>query len=393
MNISISKKRIIEIFNILDFKQVLDIILFPIIALISLLAKPFCKDIWIVAENPNEACDNGYIFFKYLRENRKDINAYYVIKHRSKDYKKIESLGNIIKYRSLKHWVYYLNASKIIVTQKYANPSAALFYILHIKNILKTPRIFLQHGVMVNDCKMFYYNRTNFRLFICGARTEYEYIKNYYGYPTENVKYTGLARFDNLDLSEDKRGNIILIAPTWRKWIRNQKSFDLFMQNYYKLLDNKELIKYLEKRNIQLKVVLHKNMKKFKINKNTLSKNITINHNEEVDIQNLLNNVDLLITDYSSLFMDIAYRKRPIIYYQFDKKEYTQKQLPEGYFLYERDGFGEVLVDSKLIIDKIKNYLENDLKIEEIYLTRMNEFFERKDKNNCKRILEEIEKI
>ena len=26
-------------------------------------------------------------------------------------------------------------------------------------NIIKTPRIFLQHGVIKDDCKMFYYNK------------------------------------------------------------------------------------------------------------------------------------------------------------------------------------------------------------------------------------------
>lgn len=178
MGEKLKNKRIKEIFDLLNFKQILDIILFPLIALISLIAKPFCKKkIWIVEENPNEACDNGYIFFKYLRENRIDINAYYVINKNSKDYKKVSTFGNIIHHGSLKHWIYYLNASKIIVTQKYANPSPAIFYVLHVKNIIKTPRIFLQHGITKDDCPVYYYNRTKFRLFICGAKREYEYVR------------------------------------------------------------------------------------------------------------------------------------------------------------------------------------------------------------------------
>lgn len=398
---NLKSKRIKEILEILDFKQIIDVLIFPIIFFISLCTKNFCKNIWIVAENPNEACDNGYIFFKYIRENRKDINVFYVINNKSKDYEKVAQLGNVIKYRSLKHWIYYLNARKIIVTQKYANPSPAIFYVLHTKNILKTHRIYLKHGITKDESKMLYYNRTRFRLFICGAKREYEYIKNNYGYPTENVVYTGFARFDNLkvynekaDKNTNQNNKLILIAPTWRNWLKKQEDFDIFMQNYFDLITNKELVKYIEKNNIQIKIVLHKNMKKFKIkNIENLNKNITINHNEEVNIQELLNKTDLLITDYSSIFFDIAYRKRPIIYYQFDLNKYRENQLPEGYFSYENDCFGKIFKDSQAVIYKIKYYIENNFTVEELYSERIDAFFERKDKNNCKRILEEIEKI
>ena len=392
------KNRAKEIVHIINLKQILDVLFFPIIFFISICTKPFCNNIWIVAENPNEACDNGYIFFKYLRANRKDINAYYVISNKSKDYEKIKMLGNIIEHNSLKHWIYYLNASKIIVTQKYANPSPAFFYILHTRNILKTPRVYLQHGITKDENPMLYYNRTKFRLLICGAKMEYKFVKENFGYPKENVAYTGFARFDNLNIYENNNNNTfktILIAPTWRKWIHTQEEFNDFMVNYYKIIQDKALIDYLEKNNVQLIIVLHKNMKKFKFDDSTsnISPNITINHNEEVDIQDLLNVADLMITDYSSIFFDIAYRKKPIIYYQFDTKKYRENQLQEGYFSYKKDGFGDVLEDSNKVVNKMKFYIENDFKIETMYSNRMDSFFERKDKNNCKRILSEIEKI
>lgn len=386
-------KRLKEIVKIIDISQIIDIILFPIILIISLIHKPFCKNIWLVEENPNEACDNGYIFFKYLRKERKDINVYYVINKKSKDYDKVKVLGNVIKHRSLKHLIYYLNASRIIVTQKYANPSKALFYFLHTKNILKIPRIFLQHGITKDDAKLFYYNRTKFRLFICGALKEYEFVKNKFGYPKDYVKYTGFARFDNLDLDNKNNNNFILIAPTWRNYISKQKEFEKLMNNYYEVLNDEDLINLIEKKNITLQVVLHKNMKKFKINYNPKSHNIKINHNEEVDIQNIINKTDLLITDFSSIYFDIAYRKRGVIYYQFDYEKYRQNQLQEGYFSYLEDGFGDVLNNSNEVINKIKYYINNDFKIEDKYEKRMDSFFERKDKDNSKRILEEIERI
>ena len=385
-------RRLKEVIKLIDIIQIIDIILFPFICIISLFFKPFLKDIWLIGENANEACDNGYILFKYIREKRKDINVYYVINKKTNDYKKVSSIGNVINHKSFKHWIYYLNAKRIIVTQKYANPSMALFHILHKYNIIKTPRVFLGHGITTNNATMFYFDRCKFRLFICGAKKEYEYVKNKFGYPKENVVYTGLARFDNLDLSK-KINNFILIYPTWRKYINNQKDFDNFMNNYYDILNNNDLINIIEKNNITIKLVLHKNMKKFNINYNSLSNNITINHNEDVDIQDLLNKTDLLITDFSSISFDIAYRQRPIIYYQFDTDDYRKNQLKEGYFSYNKNGFGDVLNSSSLVINKIMYYINNNFKVEDKYIKIMNLFFERKDKDNSKRIVEEIEKI
>ena len=385
-------KRIKEIIKIIDIIQIIDFILFPFIWLFSLLFKPFLKEIWLIEENPNEACDNGYILFKYIKDKRSDINVYYVINKKSKDLKKVKSLGNIIYHKSFKHWIYYLNAKKIIVTQKYANPSPALFYILHKYNLIKASRIFLQHGITKDNAKMYYYDRCKFRLFICGSKEEYKYISKVFGYPKENIVYTGLARFDNLNI-DNKTNNLILITPTWRNYINNQSDFDIFMKNYYDLISNKNLINYIEKNNITIQLVLHKNMKKFKLNKNNISKNIIVNHNEEVDIQELLNKTDLLITDFSSIYFDIAYRQRPIIYYQFDTNKYRKNQLEEGYFSYQKDGFGDIFNKSDLVINKIKYYIDNNFKIEDKYFNRMNLFFERKDKDNCKRILNEIERI
>lgn len=388
-------ERIVEIKNLITIKEIFDIVLFPFYFIISIFLKPFIKrkKIWIVEENPNEACDNGYIFFKYLRDNRKDINAYYVIDKKSKDYEKVNLLGNIIQNYSLKHWIYYLNADKIIITQKYANPSPAIFYILHKQNIIKIPRIFLQHGIMLSDCRAFYYDRTKFRLFICGAKKEFEYVKDKFGYPVENVVYTGLARFDNLNIKESQKNIEILFYPTWRSWINSKKLFKNFFEGYLNILNNSQFIELVEKNNIKVNVVFHKKLKRFKTNVDIKSQNIILNNNEDINIQDLINNADLMITDYSSISCDMAYRLKPIIYYQFDKEDFRKKHLKEGCFSYENDGFGDVVDSVDEVIEKTKYYIDNNFQVEEKYYDRMIEFFDLKDKNNCKRILKEIEKI
>lgn len=387
-------RRLIEIIRLFSVKQLLDFIFFPFIYALSLMCKSLCKDIWLVSENPNEACDNGYIFYKYLKEKQNNINSYYVINKKSKDYGKVKCLGNIIRQGSLKHWIYYFNAKYIITTQKYANPSKALFYLLHKFEIIKVPRVFLQHGIICsNDCSTYYYNESKFRLFICGAKREYEYVKNNFGYPKNWVVFTGLARFDNLNLESNSDERLILITPTWRKWLKSQKEFDEFVDNYYKIIENERLIKVLEENNITLQFVLHKNMNKYKITHNSLSENIRINHNDEIDIQDLLNRTSLIVSDYSSIFMDVAYRNKANIYYQFDKSKYKAYQFKKNYFTFEKDGFGDILYDAEDVINKIIFYVKNNFVVEKEYIVRMNKFFEQKDKKNCKRIFKAIERI
>ena len=126
----------------------------------------------------------------------------------------------------------------------------------------------------------------------------------------------------------------------------------------------------------------------FKVN----SSNINI-ISKEYDIQKLLKESALLVTDYSSVYMDFAYMNKPIIYYQFDSSKYRENQLQEGYFKYNKDAFGKILIDEDDVVNRIIGYNKMNYKIEPIYQKRMDEFFELKDQNNNKRIYNYLKNI
>ena len=67
------------------------------------------------------------------------------------------------------------------------------------------------------------------------------------------------------------------------------------------------------------------------------------------DLYILLNSVDCLITDYSSVFFDFSYLKKPVIYYR-GEDEYHYEQ---GYFDFETMGFGDIITSEEVLIDKI----------------------------------------
>jgi len=71
-------------------------------------------------------------------------------------------------------------------------------------------------------------------------------------------------------------------------------------------------------------------------------KNDVFEIKESCDYQELIKESSLLITDYSSIFFDFAYLKKPVIYTHFDYNEYRENHVPEGYFNYKNDGFGPI---------------------------------------------------
>ncbi len=293
--------------------------------------------------------------------------------------------------KSIKHWICYFNAKVIAVTQKYANPSPAIFYILHNLGLIKGKRVFLQYGIIKDDIKCYHYNVCKFDLFICGAKREYEFVKDTYGYPTENVVYTGLARVDQYNENTQRcNEKFILIAPTWRNWIKNKNKDYEYFNRWNSLINNKQFIEFLEKNDINVKLVLHQEINKFSNKITSNSKRIQIYINDNIDYSKLLLNCIMLITDFPSVFFDVAYMEKPVVYFQFDKKELRKKHLQEGYFLYEKDGFGEIFENENDVVSKIIEYKNNNFRMEEKYLKRVENFFEKRDSSNCERIVEAI---
>lgn len=375
------------------------LIILPCVLIFRLKNKLNHKKIWLVCENGETARDNGYWFYKYIKENKKDISCYYVIKKDSKDYEKVKDLGNIIEFKSLKHWLYYLSSKYNISSQKNGNPNQPFFYILHVVLNLFNNRVFLQHGITKDDADWLYYKNTKFRYFICGAKDEYEYIKKKFGYPENNVQYTGFARFDNLhNIKIEKKQ--ILFMPTWRNWLGRETNklgnkIDFTSTDFYKfwneLLNDAELNKFIETNNLEILFYPHINMQKYLKDFYQTNKNIKF-LNTSNDIGEILKTSAILVTDYSSVFMDFAYMRKPIIFFQFDKDKYRQMQYKEGYFNYERDGFGPVLENVNEVVNYIKLSYKNDFETPNEYRKKMDNFFEINDSNNSERIYQLLKK-
>ena len=121
-------------------------------------------------------------------------------------------------------------------------------------------------------------------------------------------------------------------------------------------------------------------------------KNILFSINNYCNYQELLLKSSLLITDYSNLFFDFGYLKKPIIYTHFDYEDYRNNHHEEGYFDYNKLGFGPICKDIQCTNNEIIYELKNNCILRKKYLKRINNYFAYFDDNNSKRVFQEISK-
>lgn len=385
-------------------KELIQIWKLPIALICAFFYKLRHKDLWIICEDKNEARDNGYWFFKYVRTEHPEQECVYAISGTSPDIVKVKELGKWIEYGSLSHWILYLASSKKISSQKAGNPNAAIFYFLEVYEILKDKRIFLQHGVIKDNLKWLYYEVTKMNRFICGAFPEYEYVRDTYGYPDGNVCYTGLCRFDGWhDRPQDER--MVLIMPTWREWIADEDyrleqyegTTEIPKTNYFmtwiEFIKDNRIEELAGKYNIRFVFYPHRNMQKYMKYFPNSNRNMEIASAKDCDIQNLLRSASMMVTDYSSVFFDMLYMKKPVVFYQFDYDKFRKGQYGEGYFNYRDNPFGKSFVKKEDVFDEIENYIRNGFNVGTDYQIAHSNYFKLYDKNNCERVYQVVKNL
>ena len=84
--------------------------------------------------------------------------------------------------------------------------------------------------------------------------------------------------------------------------------------------------------------------------------------------------------------------RRPVIYAHFDREEFFGggHVYTEGYFDYERDGFGEVEHDLDGTVERIIEYMANGCQMKDEYRARADRFFAFNDRNNCQRVYDKL---
>ena len=369
----------------------------------AVVYKLFHQNLWLFCDSAGEARDNAYWLFKYVREEHPKIDAVFALNRQSPDCEKVKKYGRIVQFGSFWHWVLYLSSMHVISSQKASGPNAAVCYVLERFGLFRGNKIFLQHGIIKDNISFLYYQYTKIRLFTCSTQRELDYVRENYGYPKEYVQLLGLCRFDEL-LRYEETEKTILIMPTWRKWLSHPTEGTSFSQlekifiqsEYYKrwsgLLSNPEFLQLIERHDFNVVFYLHREAQKYSKYFSSTNERIRIGTFPKDDVQVLLKKSAVLVTDYSSVAMDFALLDKPLFYYQFDYEIFRTGHLGEGYYDYQREGFGPVCQSESELLDALKVELENKSDKREYEVRRKN-FFTLKDRNNSKRTYEAIVSI
>jgi len=370
---------------------------------------PRFSNCWLIMDRDDQADDNAEHFYRYLMKlDGFDKKIYFSIRRESHDWSRLEEEGfNLVEYGSRDHESALNSADKIISS----HAAAFVFDYFKDKRLFKKDLVFLQHGVIYNDLStLFEPEWKKISLFLASAVGEYENFTNDetpYKFTKKEVKLTGLPRHDRLlkknrdyqkHHSEKKS---ILIMPTWRPYllgaIKNGTERELLNDfeeskyfTFWSSFLHSELLRKLANEGVSIDFFPHANVQIY-LDKFNLPSHVNILTFSAIGIQDVFARSSVMVTDYSSVAFEMAYLKKPVIYYQFDQEEFYSKGVyNEGYFDTEVHGFGPVSSTEDELIADLSKISSNNFIAEDVYLDRMEKFFPYRDGRSCERVLKSI---
>jgi Putative glycosyl/glycerophosphate transferases involved in teichoic acid biosynthesis TagF/TagB/EpsJ/RodC len=349
------------------------------------------SNIWLIGERPYKAQDNGLHFFRYLRQHHPEIDAYYVIERHSPELRNLEGLGNVVFFKSKQHIELAFAASRFVGTHHpdFLFPTR----MPRFRRSLKGIHVFLQHGVMGTKWLAPMYGKTvssfHTDLFTVSSEREKEIIVRDFGYQPNEVVVTGLARFDRLLAGDvDVKKHQLLIIPTWREWLQDPEHF--LESEYYiewlGFLRSPELKRLVHDNQLEVVFCLHPNMQQHRQAFADVEARVVVQG--EIDVQFLLKESGLMVTDYSSVAFDFSFLHKPVFYFQFDRDRFLG---PNGSHLdLDRELPGKILGSVDLLVGALDDCIRGGTVMDDEDVAKATNFLDYRDDQSCRRIYEAV---
>jgi hypothetical protein len=363
-----------------------------------------------------DADDNGERLFEYLRENRPDINAWFVIEAGTPDHERLAAgrHGDRVVPHGTPLWEQLMLHCEHLISSHIDIPVHRPPAIMALLGTEEPPWrfSFLQHGVIKDDLSG-WLNPKNVDLFVVSTPDEYESVAgdgSSYVYTSRETKLTGLPRFDRLrriarSLTPEDR-NLVLVAPTWRHWLQKprDRTFKIefvddfftseYVEQWFGLLRSPELAETMAAHGLQIGFLPHPNLQPV-LPKMDLPDHVQPLTFAGSNVQRLFASAAVLVTDYSSMAFNSAYVDRPVVYFQFDHdRVMAGGHLGRaGYFKYPTHGFGPVARTLPDAVGAISEIIGNGCTPAPLYARRIEEAFVLRDGRCCERVTAEIEKL
>lgn len=375
---------------------------------------PKTKNIWIFPVyflGDGDFSDNILAFFEAIK-NEQSVKK--VILYRKKLIKRLGgkkvTLISICSFKS----IWYLLRAKVLVVQH------SLTYELMGGRFRPTfPRrriiINLWHGIVVKNLshpKVGIMNKSLER------ELKYHYIitssekdklimqKVFYPIKKENFLLTGLPRNDFLKTDGNNLPKILKDELVSIRELRGSRKLIIYTPTYkesraggyYYQFDNNEIDRlksYLSENNYILGVRFHLYNSPNQFLEKIIDGNLIVDVSAKMisNMSVLIREADIIITDYSSIYIDAMYIQKKLISFAYDYDHYMKKQ--HGLFYDFNTVFpGEIchtFDDLMKALIKYKNPL-SDKEIEK-YKKMKKIFFKYNDANNTKRVVEQVDQI
>lgn len=370
---------------------------------------------WVFMDRDTAADDNAEHLYRYVARNHPEINIFFILRKSSKDWMRLEKEGfKLLNFNSEEHHIALLNADFLI-------SSHADEYVVNslprkdYGDILNYKFIFLQHGVTHNDLSK-WLNLKNIDLFIAATADEFNSLANSgtkYKYGHKEIVLTGFPRHDHLfemslNINEEVKKKIV-IMPTWRSSLMgntvglgnerkiNEDFFEsVYASSWRNFLHSADLKELADLFNAEIVFYPHANIDLY-LDGFDIPSYVTIRRSSDSEgMQKTFVETEILITDYSSVAFEVAYLKKPVIYYQFDRDEvFSGKHTFEkGYFDYEIDGFGPVCTEMEEVVSSLEQYfLQPDGEVWGRYKEIAEKTFAFRDGKCCERTFEAVRQL
>lgn len=322
---------------------------------------PKNKSVWIFGSWVGQKySDNSRYLYEYVR-NKKYIKAYWITKNK-KLYNKLRKKDtNILYFTSVKAIYIRLIAGVVFYTNSLLDIGnislhsrgylVALWHGVPLKRLYLDNNSYQKKGILYHIMarlkKYLYWDVKRDLTIICSPNTLNSYKTAFNIKNNKSICSTGQPRNDiflnkkfssiNINVLREKYNvnKVILYMPTYRSQIEN-------LNNYSKLLESlfgdTKLDEILKDNNSVMLVKAHYFVDKFSSNSSNI---IFLNDNEVEDVQKLMLYSDILVTDYSSCFIDFAILDRPIIFLANDIEAYEKSEC--GFYYDYREIAGNLL--------------------------------------------------
>lgn len=339
--------------------------------------------------------DNGRALYEYLSAHHGDFETRWVIDRDSPDWARVEagpsSGSGPIARGSVRAYLDYLVADGVF----FSHTASDLAPVLHKLVRGRAVKVFIEHGIVgLKRAKTVGLGEDRLGpaadLWVCASAFEKDIKVREWGLPAEQVRITGLARYDTLRRPPQLRREIIYM-PTQREWLSALPPQEFVRSEFFRgltaLLTNRAMSEVLQANDYDLKIYLHFYFHRFLASVGTLGARMELLA-ADTDVQDQLINASVLITDYSSVAWDFFYLDKPTLFYQPDLVTFTERR--GSYLDPSTEFFGPQSVNANELAAQLAQVLTREPLTagDEFARSRYFAFF---DTANCERVFREFE--